>query len=66
MSTSGNELDLLRSYENGPRIWDATEVLPRVWALADKGLVEPCGDSFVAYQLTDAGRAVLAGERGTR
>lgn len=57
-----DELDLLRSYEKGPRIWDATAILPAVCALADKGLIEPVTGTNGAYQLTEAGRAALRGE----
>jgi DNA-binding PadR family transcriptional regulator len=53
-----NELDLLRSYESGPRIWDAAAILPGVYALETKGLIEPTGTSG-AYQLTEAGREAL-------
>jgi hypothetical protein len=49
---------LLRSYENGPRIWDAVAVLPGVYELEDRGLIEPVGCSG-AYQLTGAGRKAL-------
>jgi hypothetical protein len=52
------ELELLRSYESGPRIWDATAVLETVYALEDKGLIEPNGPSG-AYQLTGAGCKAL-------
>jgi len=52
------DLDLLRSYEDGPKIWDATSILPGVYALEDKGLIEPVGCSG-AYQLTGAGHAEL-------
>jgi hypothetical protein len=55
-----DELELLRSYENGPRIWDATAVLPDVYALEAQGLVEQVGNEGFLYQLTEAGRAVLA------
>lgn len=53
-----NELQLLRSYENGPRIWDATAILPAVYDLAGKGLIEPAGDNG-AYKLTAAGTGRL-------
>jgi hypothetical protein len=55
------ELELLRSYAKGPRIWDAVAVLPSVYALADRGLIEPSGNSG-AYRLTDAGRKALETE----
>ena len=57
---TGSELELLDSYKNGRRVWDATTILPGVWALAGKGLIEPTGDyESGLYQLTDAGREEL-------
>jgi len=50
--------DLLRSYASGPKIWDATALMPEVATLADAGLIEPVPGS-AAYRLTDAGRAEL-------
>jgi hypothetical protein len=67
-----DELRLLRSYEDGPRIWDAADLLHRVWALADRGLIEMVPGNFCAYQLTEAGRGALQpdgsnpGRRGER
>jgi DNA-binding PadR family transcriptional regulator len=66
-----DELELLRSYENGPRIWDAAAVVPEVWALEKKGLIEKFDpEDGRRYRLTEAGRAALkpadeslAGER---
>lgn len=55
-----HELLLLRSYENGPRIWDAAAIVPEVFALADKGLIEPVDMNGRRYQLTEAGRGELA------
>jgi hypothetical protein len=52
-------LRLLRTYEQGPRIWDAAAILPVVWVLAGKGLIKPAGDSG-AYEITESGRRVLA------
>lgn len=54
-----DELELLRSYEKGPRIWDAAEIMARVWVLEDKGLIEPVDAEGRRYQLTDAGRKAL-------
>jgi hypothetical protein len=61
------ELDLLASYAGGPRIWDAADIVPTVYALAERGLIEPAmtdlGDGPVnrgAYQLTDKGRQALS------
>jgi len=62
-----DDTDLLRSYANGPRIWDATAILPAVYRLAGQGLIEPAppaengsARSTYCYQLTDAGSQVLA------
>jgi hypothetical protein len=57
---SDDEFALLRSYENGPKIWDATAILPGVWALEAKGLIEPFGDERPGvYRLTETGRKAL-------
>lgn len=57
-----DELDMLRSYADGPRIWDAASLVPTVTALVDKKLIRAChrwaGDK--ACELTDLGREVLA------
>jgi hypothetical protein len=53
------ELELLRSYANGPRIWDAASIVPQVWALAAKGLIEPVDANGRTYRLTEAGRKAL-------
>jgi len=65
---TGNELDMLRSYASGPRIWDAAELMPAVWKLQDLGLIEPAPPaedgsppSRGVRQLTAKGRQVLAG-----
>jgi len=58
---SADDLRLLRSYRKGPRIWDAADILPRVWELAGRGLIEQVPDSL-AYRLTNAGRAELRQE----
>ena len=64
-----NELDMLRSYASGPRIWDAAELMPALWKLQD--LIEPAPPaedgsppSRGVRQLTAKGRQVLA-ETGT-
>jgi hypothetical protein len=63
------DMDLLRSYANGPRIWDATAIVPAVFRLHGQGLIEPAppaedgsARSTYCYQLTDAGRQVLGQE----
>lgn len=53
------DIQLLQSYKNGPRIWDAAEIVPRVFELADQGLIEPVPGRGGAYQLTSAGRKRL-------
>jgi len=62
-----DELRLLRSYADGPRTWDAAELMPAVLRLQDLGLTEPAPPaddgsppSRGACQLTDKGRQVLA------
>jgi DNA-binding MarR family transcriptional regulator len=56
-------MKLLRSYENGPRIWDASHIVPQVWALAEKGLIERFDpQDSRRYRLTEAGRKALTGE----
>lgn len=60
---NGELLDMLRSYEPGPHIWDAASLQPKVWELADKGLIEQVTEGEHAgphtYQLTALGREVL-------
>jgi DNA-binding PadR family transcriptional regulator len=58
-----NELRLLGSYADGPKIWDAAILVPTVFSLADQGLIEPHQDRSGVYQLTERGRQVLAEER---
>jgi hypothetical protein len=54
------ELDLLRSYKNGPRIWDAEALVPLVVSLKEQGLIEPLtAYPGNAFQLTKAGRKAL-------
>lgn len=53
-----NELDLLRSYANGPKIWDAASIVPTVYALEDLGLIELASENGT-YRLTEAGRTAL-------
>lgn len=56
---SASALDLLRSSADGPRIWDAAEIVPRVFELAGQGLIEPIPDRGGAYQLTSKGQRYL-------
>jgi DNA-binding PadR family transcriptional regulator len=61
-----DELELLRSYENGPRIWDAASIVPEVWALEKKGLIEQFDpEDGRKYRLTEAGRAALGTKSST-
>lgn len=55
---TSDELDLLCSYARGPRIWDAAELVPGVYALEDKGLIERVPGS-PAHRLTELGRGVV-------
>lgn len=55
------EAQLLRSYENGPRIWDVASIVPLVFSLAQQGMIEPVPDTRGAYRLTDAGWTELMG-----
>ncbi len=52
------EARLLRTYADGPRIWDAASVFDVVLRLAEKGMLAPSGPSG-AYALTDEGRQAL-------
>lgn len=60
---NGELLDMLRSYERGPRIWNATSLQPQVFELGDKGLIEQVTEGEHAgphtFQLTGLGREVL-------
>jgi hypothetical protein len=56
---TAGELDLLRSYDRGPRIWDATVLARKVFGLESLGLIEPDPDILSAYRLTAKGRRVL-------
>jgi hypothetical protein len=60
-STTHTEIELLRSYASGPRIWDATALEDAVFNLAEAGLIEPDpgNSSSWAFRLTDAGRERL-------
>jgi hypothetical protein len=60
-STTHTEIELLRSYASGPRIWDATALEDAVFSLAEAGLIEPDpgNSSSWAFRLTDAGRERL-------
>lgn len=57
---TNDERELLASYRNGPRIWDAASIYPTVTSLAQRGLIQPSGGA--AYELTNAGQAVLAAQ----
>lgn len=52
------QLDLLASFANGPKIWDATPLFAIVCEMHDAGYVKFIGDGPKA-EITDAGRALL-------
>jgi|SRR5215472_6877725 len=56
-----NELDVLRSYASGPKIWDAASLQDNVSRLRDLGLIEPVPDPGRpgVSRITPAGRRVL-------
>lgn len=65
-----DDLAFLRSYADGPRIWDASALAPRVFGLAARGLIEPAPEyddgtpaSAFRYRLTEAGRQLLETDR---
>lgn len=51
-----DERQLLLTYLEGPRIWDAASVYPVVLRLEAKGMIAPVPDR-PAYAITAAGRA---------
>ena len=55
MSSESIDHELLASYADGPRIWDAADIWPHVLELAEAGLIEPVPDRGGAYRLTMAG-----------
>jgi hypothetical protein len=63
--TADAELDLLRTYANGPRIWDAAALLPAVTSLRDQGLITPSADNARADRLTAAGYERLRAAEST-
>jgi hypothetical protein len=60
-SLDAEEARLLRSYADGPRVWDAAAVFEIVMRLADKGMIARSGLGG-AYALTDAGRRALTAD----
>jgi DNA-binding PadR family transcriptional regulator len=60
------ELSLLRTYETGPKIWDAMTIIPTVYSLQNKGYIEPAPVDSLRYQLTEAGRKALADNQGIK
>lgn len=56
-----DELRLLASYEEGPRIWDAAVLQPDVHSLLQQKLIEPHPDpdQAGADQITQLGRDAL-------
>lgn len=62
-----DERRLLRSYQGGPRIWDAAVLQPLVHSLIVQKLIEPCPDPGHrnACQITQAGREALASNQAS-
>jgi hypothetical protein len=50
---------LLATYTDGPKIWDATVLVPGVFELERLGLIERVPDRGGAYQLTSKGQTYL-------
>jgi hypothetical protein len=66
---TSEELGLLRSYADGPVIWDVWDtasIMPVVYRLHDLGLVERVPSGHGAYSLTPAGSQVLAEAHGSQ
>jgi hypothetical protein len=53
------DLDLLATYADGPRIWDAASLIPDVYELERLGLIERVPNRNGAFQLTAKGSALL-------
>jgi hypothetical protein len=53
------EQRMLRSYEGGPRVWDAASLQPAVISLESQGLIERVRGNTNTYQLTEKGRQAL-------
>lgn len=49
------ELEFLRGYTSGPRIWDAASLQPMVHTLAEQRLIKAADGHPGAYQLTSRG-----------
>ena len=62
MAATEDELRFLRSYEDGPAIWDASVLQAKVHSLAQQKLIEPVPDPERpgVYQITALGREALA------
>lgn len=59
-----DELRVLRTYANGPRIWDAASLFGIVTGLDARGLIAPAGPQSNAFVITPAGRATLDASGG--
>lgn len=64
ITLTDRQLDLLRTYEDGPFIWDAASLRPIVFELRGLGLIRPVPPEMRADELTIQGRLVLAGMEG--
>lgn len=59
-----DELRLLRSYLDGPRIWDATSLQNLVNGLLMQKLIEPVPGRGALNQITQLGRDALSSTDG--
>lgn len=60
MELSTDEIRLLKTYQKGPRIWDAVTIFPIVLKLEMKGLITLEAGSNNAYILTAKGEELLS------
>lgn len=59
MDLTDAELSMLRSYTDGPCIWDAASLRPTVLRLEELGLIKPVPPEMKAHELTRLGRYTL-------
>jgi hypothetical protein len=53
------DVDFLRTYDGGPRIWDAAVLQSKVMALVNEGLIQFVRPDSGLCELTDKGRQML-------
>jgi len=64
MTLTDEQLGLLRTYADGPFIWDAASLRPLVHELRELGLIRPVPPEMRADGLTELGSKVLAQMEG--